>query len=998
MFAKWDLSAYRGKTIQAAELHLCRPSADSVTSLVATTMNTDWHEGTGYGARSVGDPCYRWRITPADSNTYTTAANEWTFPHSDATSAGFGNYGSLVCYGFGAADTYRAYTDSNNRNWIAMKLDPDVVAALMLDQYGLTITDARWHSGASGPNPSVYTKDQNRSVQPRLYIKFATTLDTVPAGAVMNLAAEAGHGNGEVVLQFLAPTDPQADKAFGYTIRYSTVNDYAGATDVARWRIPRPKVPGMAQSVLLEGLTPGGTYYFFVRAYDAAGNGGAIQSLSFTLPALAATPTLADGGLATPDPTGKTVQTVTNVMRWWVASEVAKVNPVTGNRYDDGYTGTGADNYKKANVIWDSASNTISLTAARNEVVGAQVIVERLGTALTNVSVTAGDLARVGGGTIPAATCVEFFQMHYVSNGTYYPEPAIPLAAPFATTFNIPDANRNPIGKNQTVWMDLYVPKETLAGDYSGTVTINATELPSPVTVNLKVHVSRIMIPDYPTFLVDLNGYSNPWNWGSDSGAKDRTTLRYFQACHKHRVVPNALPYGWSANVQSDRVPNTMTGSGATLHATSWNTFDRRYGPLFDGSAFSPTNPTQPYNGPGMNTPITHFYSTFFESWPIHMLDPVYGFDATGLGGGGSVWTDNYWYQLKLTDIVAFFTTLPDVWDAFTDGYKQGMRNVMADWVQHAQDRGWTKTAFETYHNHKYSYSGCATFWVMEENDGADDFRADGFYYQLWRDGYAQANCPEVKWHFRIDISDRWPLNYGQLDSRVNYWDLGAGAASTHWPQIKYRNHSMDQDKQEDWIVYSDNPSTTGTGLGMARVFLQRWSQGFKGLLPYWDNFQTNWNSPTDLSTIYPGYNIPGFSGTYEGCLLSIRIKEMRQAQQVIEMLNLWADANGMNRERARDAVFAKYGSGTWGYSFGSVDELKLYRMRADLLKQLETAIPVPGDTNNDGSVNVIDLLIFADSWGTSVGQPKYNSLCDFNNDNYVDVADLLILAANWGK
>lgn len=998
MFAKWDLSAYRGKTVEAAELHLCRAGADSVTSLVVTTMNANWHEGTGNWTRSVGDPCFRWRVTPADSNVYTTADNEWTFAHSDATSAAFGNYGSLVSFGFAAADTYKAYTDTSNRDWIAMKVDPDVVAALMLDQYGLTITDARWHSGASGPNPSVYTKDQNSSVQPRLYIKFATAVDIIAPGAVMNLTAEAGPENGQVVLRFVAPVDSQAPKAFGYTIRTSSTNNFSGATDVARWRIPRPKTPGSPQSVLLEGLTPGTTAYFFVQAYDAAGNGGPVQTIGFTLPATVPTPVLADGGLATPDPTGKTIQMSTNVMRWWVASEVAKVNPVTGNRFDDGYTSTGSDNYKKANVIWDSATNTISLLAARNEVVGAQVIIERLGSALSNVSLTASDLVRTGGGTIPAANSVEFFQMHYVSNGTYYPEPAIPLAAPFSTTFNIPDPNRNPLGMNQTVWMDLYVPKESSAGDYTGTITIRATELTSPVTVNLKVHVSRIEIPDYPTFLVDLNGYSNPWNWGANSGAKDRTTLRYFQVCHKHRVVPNTLPYGWGANVQSDRVPDTMIGAGPTLHATSWTTFDRRYGPLFDGSAFSPTNPTQPYYGPGMNTPITHFYSTFFESWPIHMLDPVYGFDATGLGGGGSTWTDNYWYQLKLSDVVTFFQTLPDVWDAYTDGYKQGLRNVMADWVQHAQSKGWTRTAFETYHNHKYSYGGCAVFWVMEENDGADDFRADGFWHQLWRDGYAQANCPDVKWHFRIDISDRWGLNYGELNNRINYWDLGAGAANTHWPQIKYRNYSIDQDKQEDWIVYSDAPSVTGTGMGMARVFLQRWSQGFLGLLPYWDHFQTDWNSPAELSSIYPGYNVPGFNGTYEGCFVNIRIKEMRQAQQVIELLNLWAGTPGMNRQRVRDAVFAKYGSGSWTYSYGGVDELKLYRMRADLIKQLENATAIPGDVNGDGHVDVVDLLYFADAWGKLLGQTGYNAGCDFNGDGSVDVLDLLVMAAHWGQ
>ncbi len=622
------------------------------------------------------------------------------------------------------------------------------------------------------------------------------------------------------------------------------------------------------------------------------------RASSFT-PDAVVTPTLDDGPFVTPDATGKSIQTDPSgtVMRWWAASEVSRVNPVTGNRYDDGYTGTGSDTYKKANVVWDSGTNTISLLAARNEMVGAQVILEKLGSTLTNVGVTCSDLGGPGGrAVIPAATSVEFFQLHYVTSGsTYYAEAAIPLASPFPTTFNIPDIYHNPSSSanNQSVWMDIYVPKDAAPGDYTGAITVTAAELSAPVTINVAIHVSRVVIPDYPTFLVDLNGYSNPWNWPGYSAGNDRSVLRYFQACHKHRIVPNALPYSHLyGNVQSDRVPSAMSGSGSTLHATSWTTFDRRYGPLFDGSAFSPTNPTQPYYGPGQNTPITHFYSTFHESWPIYILDPTYGFDAMGLG-------PMYWYAMNPGSLAAMFTGMPDVWDAFPDDYKQGLRNVMADWVRHAHDMGWTRTAFETYHNEKFSdswqqgdgsYLYDPVFWVMEENDSADDFRADGFYHQLWRDGYAQANCPDVKWHWRIDISDRYGLNYGQLDNRINYWDLGASAAGNYWPQTKYRNYFLDADKQEQWIDYSDAPSATGTGLAFARVWLQRWSQGFAGLLPYWDAFATSWTAfANPPGVIYSGQASPGMSVSYEGCLLSIRAKQMRQAEQLIELLNLWA-------------------------------------------------------------------------------------------------------------
>ncbi len=345
---KFNLSAYRGQVVEQAELHLAKASSDPNFSLVAATINTDWSESAA---------CWRYR----------TGTTDWTFPYSDFSTA-FGNYGSLVCYAYLSDGTMGTYT-SGSQAWVRARLDPALVQALILDQYGLVVTDARvcYNNNYSC---AVYTKEQGSSVQPKLYIKFATATDTTPPGPVASLTAQAGPENGQAILRFLAPTDPQAAKAFGYTVRYSTVNNFATATDVARWRIPRPALPGVAQRVPVENLTAGGTYYFFVQAYDAAGNGGSVQTTSLTLPAAWSTPSLPSGGLATPDPTGKSVRSVSGVLRYWAGSETVKINPATGNRMEDGYTSGGSDNYKKANVVWDAGTNTITLTGAATKCSG----------------------------------------------------------------------------------------------------------------------------------------------------------------------------------------------------------------------------------------------------------------------------------------------------------------------------------------------------------------------------------------------------------------------------------------------------------------------------------------------------------------------------------------------------------------------------------------------------------------------------------------------------
>lgn len=52
----------------------------------------------------------------------------------------------------------------------------------------------------------------------------------------------------------------------------------------------------------------------------------------------------------------------------------------------------------------------------------------------------------------------------------------------------------------------------------------------------------------------------------------------------------------------------------------------------------------------------------------------------------------------------------------------------------------------------------------------------------------------------------------------------------------------------------------------------------------------------------------------------------------------------------------------------------------------------VPGDLNNDGVVNVLDLLALLGAWGDCVGCDA-----DLNGDDVVDVLDLLALLSNWG-
>jgi len=56
------------------------------------------------------------------------------------------------------------------------------------------------------------------------------------------------------------------------------------------------------------------------------------------------------------------------------------------------------------------------------------------------------------------------------------------------------------------------------------------------------------------------------------------------------------------------------------------------------------------------------------------------------------------------------------------------------------------------------------------------------------------------------------------------------------------------------------------------------------------------------------------------------------------------------------------------------------------------------GDINSDGAVDIFDLVLVANAYGSQPGDPNWNPDADVNEDGVVDIFDLTSVAPFWGQ
>jgi hypothetical protein len=60
--------------------------------------------------------------------------------------------------------------------------------------------------------------------------------------------------------------------------------------------------------------------------------------------------------------------------------------------------------------------------------------------------------------------------------------------------------------------------------------------------------------------------------------------------------------------------------------------------------------------------------------------------------------------------------------------------------------------------------------------------------------------------------------------------------------------------------------------------------------------------------------------------------------------------------------------------------------------------VTIPGDVDHNGKVDLNDLALLAEAYGSRPNDPNWNPCADIDNDQYVGLLDLTILASHYGQ
>jgi hypothetical protein len=399
---------------------------------------------------------------------------------------------------------------------------------------------------------------------------------------------------------------------------------------------------------------------------------------------------------------------------------------------------------------------------------------------------------------------------------------------------------------------------------HRGILTIESGRDRLDLAVELRVW--DFTLPDHLSFLPEMNAYDLP------EDERD-----YYRLAHRHRSVLHRLPYHQNGRIADGCAPALVGGPPA--RRLDWTAWDRRFGPLLDGSAFADL--------PRKGVPVECFYLPLHEDWP----SPMEG-----------NYRDGYWADV-----------------AFPESYRQAFVLASLQFAEHFRARGWDDTLFQGFLNNKNNFKAAgwsrgSSPWLLDEPANFQDFWALRYFARAFHEGVNRARSGGAKGGegipnagerafprmvFRADISrPQWRRD--ALDGLLDYHVVGS--AMREYPRLVF-----DRKRRFDEIVveYGSTSPITASNLQPVSWCLDAWTLGADGVLP-WQTIGTaaSWRKADELALFYP---LSDGKGRGAGVVPSVRLKAYRRGQQDVEYLMLWTRHRGVSRGavagRVREAL-----------------------------------------------------------------------------------------------
>jgi lysophospholipase L1-like esterase len=759
-----DPAPFKGRVINGATLHLRLSAREQLHRVTVSSFASEWVEGTSRGyAPQKGSSSHRRQRHPDVP---------WAGPGSDLCSVMLGQGGTI----WRMADAF----PPDDLGWQRVAVDPSVVAARVAGiSHGFLLFDdtgSEWTRQGEQfnfrlfPNRFVHSREAGPANAPYFTI-FLGPEDKKPPAAPGDLGGSNGDlPPGEAWLTWTTPQDEGPAGTVGFFVR---VND----REVPRYLIPAAGKVGERVRMRLRDLPlkPGSEVKVAVRAVDGAGNVGpaaeaTVRVSGLTVPTL---PGKAPPPFAEPGELPRLGSSQVAVI-----DELDKVQPVTGEMIPKQ-----PDGYLTANHLWSANARQVRLHAARNEFIAFQILVRG------NVKGIQPKLTFEGEDADKLR--VSFGQYrHVAARKGPLPDPIVPLTG----GFDVPTADEKIAGqKSGSLHCEIYIPHETKAGSRNGKLLLQVGE--ETLTLNVSLDVWDFTLPDYLSFLPEMNCYGLP--------ANERD---YYRLGHQHRTVLNRVPYHHNGSVDDGCTP------GGTVGRFDWTAWDKRFGPYFDGSAFADL--------PRRGVPLECFYLPLFENWPRAIADTY----------NGDYWADR----------------------AFPPSYRRDFVQAAQEFAAHLGQRQWHDTLFQFYLNGKNDFkqrgwSRSTSPWLLDEPSNFQDYWALRWFGAAFHEGVRQAGG-KARLVFRADISrPQWQRD--ALDGLLDYNVVGSAVRPYHRLVMDRAAAHGVLNVEYGGSNAIDDPNVQPVGWA-----IDSWSLGTDGVLP-WQTVGNaeSWHKADELALFYPG-------------------------------------------------------------------------------------------------------------------------------------------------